>query len=111
MRKKIASLLIKLADKLDPLAPEKRVRPLVGYEPKQMSDGKTYMLATPEKALIDLLYLYPQYSTEEEFRELRLDEDFMQNELDKERLLEYSDRIGSPILTKRIKIMLKTYGI
>ncbi len=82
-----------------------------GYEPKQMSDEKTYMLATPEKALIDLLYLYPQYSTEEEMRELRLDEDFMQNELDKERLLEYSDRIGSPILTKRIKIMLKTYGI
>jgi hypothetical protein len=76
-----------------------------------MSDEKTYMLATPEKALIDLLYLYPQYSTEEEMRELRLDEDFMQNELDKERLLEYSDRIGSPILTKRIKIMLKTYGI
>ena len=36
MRKKIASLLIKLADKLDPLAPEKRVRPLVGYEPKQI---------------------------------------------------------------------------
>ena len=25
-----------------------------GYEPKQLSDGKTFMLATPEKALIDL---------------------------------------------------------
>ncbi len=69
------------------------------------------MLATPEKALIDLLYLYPQYSTEEEMRELRLDEDFMQNELDKERLTEYTSRIGSPVLTKRVKLMLKTYGI
>jgi predicted transcriptional regulator of viral defense system len=69
------------------------------------------MLATPEKALIDLLYLYPQYSTEEEMRELRLDEDFIQNELDKERLTEYASRIGSPILTKRVKLMLKTYGI
>ena len=82
-----------------------------GYEPKQLSDGKTYLLATPEKALIDLLYLYPQYSTEEEMRELRLDEDFMQNELDKERLLEYTSRIGSPILTKRVQLMLKTYGL
>ena len=63
-----------------------------GYEPKQLSDGKTFMLATPEKALIDLLYLYPQYSTEEEMRELRLDEDFMHNELDKERLIEYRVR-------------------
>ena len=82
-----------------------------GYEPKQLSDGKTYLLATPEKALIDLLYLYPQYSTEEEMRELRLDEDFMHNELDKERLLEYTTRIGSPIITKRVQLMLKTYGL
>lgn len=83
----------------------------LGYEPKQLSDGKTFMLATPEKALIDLLYLYPQYSTEEEMRELRLDENFMQYELDKERLTEYTNRIGSPVLTKRVKLMLKTYGI
>ena len=69
------------------------------------------MLATPEKALIYLLYLYPQYSTEDELRKLRLDEDFMQNELDKERLTEYTSRIGSPVLTKRVKLMLKTYGI
>ncbi|MBR1786457.1 MAG: hypothetical protein IJ756_04760 [Paludibacteraceae bacterium] len=44
-------------------------------------------------------------------RELRLDEDFIQNELDKERLTEYTSRIGSPILTKRVQRMLKTYGI
>ena len=69
------------------------------------------MLATPEKALIDLLYLYPQYSTEEEMRELRLDEKKKKNELDKERLTEYTSRIGSPVLTKRVKLMLKTYGI
>ena len=69
------------------------------------------MLATSEKALIDLLYLYPQYSTEEEMHELRLDEDFMHNELDKERLIEYTTRIGSPIITKRVQLMLKTYGL
>ena len=32
-----------------------------GYEPKSLRDGQTFMLATPEKAIIDLLYLYPQY--------------------------------------------------
>ena len=82
-----------------------------GYEPKPMRDGQTFMLATPEKALLDLLYLYPQYSSVEAMQELRLDEDFMQNELDKERLLEYAERIGSPALNKRIKLLLKTYDL
>ena len=35
------------------------------------------MMATPEKAIIDLLYLYPQYSTLDEMHELRFDEDMM----------------------------------
>ena len=82
-----------------------------GYEPKQISDGKTFMLASPEKAIIDLLYLYPQYSSIEEMRELRLDEDFMREELNIERLLTYTERIGSPILKKRVKLLLKTYEL
>ena len=36
MKKRIASLLIRLAETLDPLAPEKRVRAIEGYEPKQI---------------------------------------------------------------------------
>ena len=76
-----------------------------------MRDGKQYMMATPEKAIIDLLYLYPQYSTQKEMRELRFDEDWMREELNKERLMEYAERIESPALTKRIKMLLKTYDI
>lgn len=82
-----------------------------GYEPKSMRDGQTFMLATPEKALIDLLYLYPQYSSMEEMQELRLDEDFMHNELNKERLFDYTKRINSPVLNKRVKLLFKTYGL
>ena len=82
-----------------------------GYEPKQMRDGQTFMLATPEKAIIDLLYLYPQYSSVEEMRELRLDEDFMRDELNIDRLLDYAKRISSPILNKRVKLLLKAYSL
>ena len=82
-----------------------------GYEPRSMRDGQTFMLATPEKAIIDLLYLYPQYSSIEEMLELRLDEDYMHNELNKERLLEYAERIESPVLNKRVKLLLKAYEI
>ncbi len=88
-----------------------RPRLFWGFEPKTMRDGKQYMMATPEKAIIDLLYLYPQYSTPEEMQELRFDEDWMREELNKERLMEYTERIGSPALTKRIKILLNAYEV
>ena len=88
-----------------------RPRLFWGFEPKTMRDGKQYMMATPEKAIIDLLYLYPQYATLDEMRELRFDEDWMREELNKERLMEYTERIGSPALTKRIKLLQKAYEI
>jgi len=88
-----------------------RPRLFWGFEPKTMRDGKQYMMATPEKAIIDLLYLYPQYSTLDEMRELRFDEDWMREELNKERLLEYAGRINSPIIKKRIKLLFKAYEI
>ena len=89
------------------------VRPRLfwGFEPKTMRDGKQYMMATPEKAIIDLLYLYPQYATEEDMRELRLDEDWMQDELAKERLMGYVERIGSPIIKKKVRLLLNAYEI
>ena len=88
-----------------------RPRLFWGFEPKTMRDGKQYMMATPEKAIIDLLYLYPQYATLDEMRELRFDEDWMRDELNKKRLMEYTERIGSPALTKRIKLLQKAYEI
>ena len=89
------------------------VRPRLfwGFEPKTMRDGKQYMMATPEKAIIDLLYLYPQYSSVEDMRELRLDEDWMHDELNLARLKEFAERINSPILNKRIKLLLKAYEL
>ena len=89
------------------------VRPRLfwGFEPKTMRDGQQYMMATPEKAIIDLLYLYPQYSSLDEMRELRFDEDWMHDELNVERLKEYVERINSPVLTKRIKLLLKAYEL
>ena len=86
-----------------------RPRLFWGFEPKTMRDGKQYMMATPEKAIIDLLYLYPQYATVEEMHELRLDEEWMQNELDKERLMGYVERLGSPVITKRVRLLLTAY--
>jgi predicted transcriptional regulator of viral defense system len=88
-----------------------RPRLFWGFEPKTMRDGKQYMMATPEKAIIDLLYLYPQYSTLDEMRELSFDDDWMREELNQERLLEYTQRISSPVINKRLKLLFKAYEI
>lgn len=82
-----------------------------GYEPKLMPEGQTFLMATPEKALIDLLYLYPQYDTAEEMQELRLDDYFMHYELNIERLREYATRTHSASVQVRLKRLIKAYEL
>ena len=82
-----------------------------GYEIKKMQNGRGLMFATPEKALLDLLYLNPYYKTEQDMEELRLDEDFMQNEFNRERLEGYLSKAGSKTLERRMKLLLKVYEI
>lgn len=82
-----------------------------GYEPKAMQNGRSVFFATPEKALIDLLYLNPYYKTEQDMEELRLDEDFMQDELNKERLLGYLSQMNHQALNRRMTCLLNVYGV
>ena len=70
-----------------------------------------YKMATPEKALLDLLYLHPEYQTENDFLQLRLDEDYLLDSLNIDRLNEYLQRWNSPKLTKRVRLLLKAYNI
>ncbi|MDR0954177.1 MAG: hypothetical protein LBM20_02185 [Rikenellaceae bacterium] len=83
---------------------------IFGYELKPFGD-RTIPFATPEKALLDLLYLYPFYNTPQEMEQLRLDEDYMQSDLDKERLSGYAEQFGNKALDRRLKIMINTYGL
>lgn len=81
-----------------------------GYENMQDERKKhSIRIAYPEKAIIDLLYLYPEYNTSEEIEYLRFDEDFMKEEFDKKRFIEYYQRIGSKALEKRCKLVLEVY--
>ncbi|MBO4571799.1 MAG: hypothetical protein J5699_07735 [Bacteroidales bacterium] len=82
-----------------------------GYEPKMAKDGRGVLIATPEKALLDLLYLNPFYNTEQDMEDLRLDEDYMQNDLNMQRLAGYLERFGSKALDRRIGRLLKVYEL
>ncbi len=87
-----------------------------GYEPKSIAgdfntDRRSFMLAHPEKAILDLLYLYPEYKTEEDMLELRFDDYFMQEDLNIKRLEKYQEIFANKALDNRIKTLRNTYGI
>jgi len=84
---------------------------MFGYEQKTFINKHCLIFATPEKAILDLLYLYPLYNNEQEITELRFDEVFMNEDLNIERLNEFTDKFQSKILKKRINILLKIYDL
>lgn len=82
-----------------------------GYQSMTLTDGKVYMMATPEKALLDLLYLYPQYQTEADMIDLRIDEDWLATELDHNHLQDYLLRMARPSLAQRVETLKKAYQL
>jgi predicted transcriptional regulator of viral defense system len=83
---------------------------MFGYELKEIDDNRRLMFATPEKALLDLLYLYPFYKTEKEMEELRLDEYFMKEDLNVELFISFNGRFRSKALDKRTRLLRKVYN-
>jgi predicted transcriptional regulator of viral defense system len=84
---------------------------MFGYDIKPVANGLSLRIATPEKALIDLLYLYPFYNTEQDMEDLRFDEDFLLEELDLPLLESYMLKYKSKTLEQRVKLLKKTYEI
>ncbi len=84
---------------------------MFGYELKLMEDKRTIQFATPEKALLDLLYLYPFYNNMQEIEALRFDEDYLNHDLNKDLLQEYSAVFQSKALDSRVKLLFKAYGL
>lgn len=77
----------------------------------QRTAGGTYLIATPEKALADFLYIHNGYRTSEDMEGLRLDEYFMENELRKDMLLDYVKAANNRALSERVETLFSTYGI
>jgi len=84
---------------------------MFGYDLKPMDKRRNLLFAMPEKAILDLLYLYPFYNNEREISELRFDDAFMQDDLNIERLNEFAEKFKSKALRKRVDILLKVYGL
>ena len=84
---------------------------MFGYEQKAFLSKHSLLFATPEKAILDLLYLYPQYNSEQEITALRFDEEFMQEDLSVARLGEFTEKFQSKMLSNRVSLLLKIYDL
>ncbi|MBR6055057.1 MAG: hypothetical protein IKP46_06940 [Bacteroidales bacterium] len=80
-----------------------------GYVPVVDRNSLPYLMATPEKALLDLMYLHPEYRTEEEFENLRLDGDFMAGEFNWETARGMCSRWNVSTMQARLSIVEKIY--
>ena len=84
---------------------------MFGYDLKPTDKRRSMLFAMPEKAVLDLLYLYPFYNNEQEMNGLRFDEAFMQHDLNVERLNEFAEKFKSKALRKRVDLLLKVYEL
>jgi len=84
---------------------------MFGYDLKPIADGRTLQLASPEKALLDLLYLYPFYNTEKALEDLRFDEDFLQDDLRLDLLEKYVLKFNNNALAKRLQLLMNIYSL
>ena len=91
----------------------KSIKPnlMFGYGLKPLNDGRTLQIADPEKALLDLLYLYPDYHSSRDMEDLRLDEDYLHDDLKTDILKDYTLQFQSKALEQRVNRLLATYEL
>lgn len=79
----------------------RHIRPelLTGYRRTPLGEGQESFLATPEKALLDLIYLTPDADTPEYLQELRLQH---LDRLDLEELRRQAEAMGKPKLLRAV---------
>ncbi len=84
---------------------------MFGYDLKPFSESRVLQLASPEKALLDLLYLYPNYNSLQDMEDLRLDEDFLHENLNKDLLADYTIAFKNKAFEQRVQQLFNAYGL
>jgi len=82
-----------------------------GFDYKPFLKGRTILMAKPEKALLDLLYLNAYYNSEKDMLELRLDNDMLKETLDVNSLLKMLINYENKSLERRVGLLLKLYEL
>ena len=67
-----------------------------------------FLMAEPEKAILDYLYLSSHINRESDFLEMRINKDSFDQHIDMSKLQAYLGAFKNNLLSERIKILLKT---
>jgi len=84
---------------------------MFGYDARALPGNRTLLFATPEKALLDLLYLYPFYNSAQEMEALRMDPESLHEGLNVDLFKTYIAQVLNKGLETRSMLFLKTYGL
>ena len=82
-----------------------------GFDYLPFLKDRTILIASPEKALLDLLYLYPFYNSEADMLDLRLDTDMLQEVIHLNSLQKLLITFENKALEKRTHLLLKCYKL
>lgn len=77
-----------------------------GYEILD-NNGRAIVLATPEKAILDYLYLHFEISDIQDFDELRLNREMINSRVDKEKINTYLNQFDNLELNTRYNLLLE----
>jgi hypothetical protein len=78
---------------------------LFGYKIVEWPEGFFYKIADQEKALLDFLYLKPNYKSEQDFESLRLNLYELEQILFSVKMKDYLDYIDSKTLKSKINLL------
>jgi len=85
-----------------------------GYVLKKMTVNgwtRSFMIADKEKAMLDLLYLFDFYKTEEDLAEIRFNESVLEKDIEWQKMDEYLGRFNIKILEKKVRLIRKIHQL
>lgn len=87
----------------------RRIKPSLYWGYRLVDFGKQkILLAEPEKAVLDYLYINPRLKTADDFAEMRVNADEFKSQISSVRLQKYLGTFNNKALSKRVKVFLTT---
>jgi len=71
-------------------------------------DNSKFLIADPEKAILDYLYLHSKFKTADDFKEMRINTDSFAEHVNIKKFQKYLEAFNNKALTKRANIFLNT---
>lgn len=83
---------------------------LENVDTSRKEKSRKIMVATPQKAILDFFYINNFYDSEKDMEDLRLNDNELAKSINKE-FYQYLGRYKSKALERRIRLMIKSYGV